>query len=200
MFETIYEKNDMNKFISVAVLILSLGCYDTSSKYKEPSYTLIKKLDKIEFREYDENIIIKTSKSNANGEANNSLFRILASYIFGGNEKNEKIPMTAPVITTNIDNNHEMIFFILNKNTSEDLPIPNSTKIQIDNLNLNKTISISFGMWATKKRIKYYKKLLDKYIFENSINIKPNLMVAQYNSPWVVPPFRRNELIYQIKE
>ena len=49
MFETIYEKNDMNKFISVAVLILSLGCYDTSSKYKEPSYTLIKKLDKIEF-------------------------------------------------------------------------------------------------------------------------------------------------------
>ncbi len=200
MFETIYEKNDMNKFISVAVLILSLGCYDTSSKYKEPSYTLIKKLDKIEFREYDENIIIKTSKSNANGEANNSLFRILASYIFGGNKKNEKIPMTAPVITTNIDNNHEMIFFILNKNTSEDLPIPNSTKIQIDNLNLNKTISISFGMWATKKRIKYYKKLLDKYIFENSINIKPNLMVAQYNSPWVVPPFRRNELIYQIKE
>ena len=200
MFETIYEKNDMNKFISVTVLILSLGCYDTSSKYKEPSYTLIKKLDKIEFREYDENIIIKTSKSNANGEANNSLFRILASYIFGGNKKNEKIPMTAPVITTNIDNNHEMIFFILNKNTSEDLPIPNSTKIQIDNLNLNKTISISFGMWATEKRIKYYKKLLDKYIFENSINIKPNLMVAQYNSPWVVPPFRRNELIYQIKE
>ena len=56
----------MNKFISVTFLILSLGCYDTSSKYKEPSYTLTKKLDKIEFREYDENIIIKTSKSNAN--------------------------------------------------------------------------------------------------------------------------------------
>ena len=39
------KKNDMNKFISVTVLILSLGCYDTSSKYKEPSYTLTKKLD-----------------------------------------------------------------------------------------------------------------------------------------------------------
>ena len=35
-------------------------------------------------------------------------------------------------------------------------------------------------------------------IEENNISIKSPLMVAQYNSPWTMPPFRRNELMYEI--
>ena len=43
------------------------------------------------------------------------------------------------------------------------------------------------------------KKILDQYIKDNNIEIVSNLMVAQYNSPWALPPFRKNELIYKIK-
>ena len=54
-------------------------------------------------------------------------------------------------------------------------------------------------MWATEKRVNYYKKKLDKYIADSNLEIVSSLMVAQYNSPWAVPPFRKNELIYRIK-
>ncbi len=92
-----------------------------------------------------------------------------------------------------------MIFFILNKNTINELPLPNNKNVVIDSLNLHKTISIKFGMWASDKRINFYKKKLDNYIKKKLIIVDSNLMVAQYNSPWVMPPFRRNELIYKIK-
>ena len=39
----------------------------------------------------------------------------------------------------------------------------------------------------------------DEYILENNLKIDSDLMVAQYNSPWAIPPFRKNELIYKIK-
>tara|TARA_B100001029_G_C15042679_1_gene444798 strand:- start:1065 stop:1619 length:555 start_codon:yes stop_codon:yes gene_type:complete len=181
------------------ILAFTLGCYTSSSKYKEPNYNLIKKINNIEFREYKSNIIIKTSKLESNNKENNSLFRILANYIFGGNKNNEQIPMTAPVLTHYSNNNYEMIFFILNKNSIDELPKPNNKNIKLDNLNLNKTISISFGMWANNNRINYYKNKLDKFIEDNSINVDSNIIIAQYNSPWVLPPFRRNELIYKLK-
>ena len=66
-------------------------------------------------------------------------------------------------------------------------------------MKIGKTISITFGMWATKDRIEKNKQKLDKYIRQNHIQVNSTLMVAQYNSPWTMPPFRKNELIYQIQ-
>ena len=36
-------------------------------------------------------------------------------------------------------------------------------------------------------------------INDNKIEVLSELMVAQYNSPWAIPPFRKNELIYRVK-
>ena len=107
--------------------------------------------------------------------------------------------MTAPVITTNSNDNYEMMFFMLDASDLEDLPAPNNSSIKIDRIDINKAITITFGMWATESRVKYYKDILDKYIKENSIEVTSDLMVAQYNSPWAIPPFRKNELMYKIK-
>ena len=166
---------------------------------KNQEYTLIKKLGKIEIRQYSEYVIAKTSISQGDIELNNSMFRTLAGYIFGGNQRNQSIPMTAPVITKNDESNYDMIFFMLDAKKPEDLPRPNSRNVSIETMNIGKTISITFGMWATEKRVNYYKKKLDKYIADNNLEIVSSLMVAQYNSPWAIPPFRKNELIYKIK-
>ena len=107
--------------------------------------------------------------------------------------------MTAPVITTNNDTSYDMIFFMLNAKTPEDLPEPTNSEVFLETMEMGKTISISFGMWATESRVSYYKKILDQFINENNLEINSNLMVAQYNSPWTLPPFRKNELLYKIK-
>lgn len=170
----------------------------TSETLKNPEFILVEKHGDIEVREYSEYVIAKTSISQGDMELNNNMFRTLAGYIFGGNNKSQSIPMTAPVITKNDESSYDMIFFMLDANKPEDLPLPNSSNISIEMMDLGKTISITFGMWATDSRVKYYKTKLDKHIKDNNIQIKSPLMVAQYNSPWAMPPFRKNELIYKI--
>ena len=106
--------------------------------------------------------------------------------------------MTAPVITQNTNDNYDMIFFMLDVQKPEDLPAPNDQRISLEQMEIGKTISISFGMWATEKRIQNYKEKLDNYINQKKIQVKSTLMIAQYNSPWALPPFRKNELLYAI--
>ena len=71
------------------------------------------------------------------------------------------------------------------------LPIPNDTNVKLDMIEIGTTISIKFGMWATDSRVSYYKDILDKYIKDNDIQVISSLMIAQYNSPWTLPPFRK---------
>ena len=169
-----------------------------SDSYKEPEFTLINKNDNIEIRQYDKYVIARTSISKTNSSLDNSMFSVLAGYIFGGNNKGQSIPMTTPVITREDDSSYDMIFFMLDSESPDDLPAPNSSKIILETYTMGKTISIRFGMWATEERILKYKSILDQYIKDEGIIVKSNIMVAQYNSPWTMPPFRRNELIYQI--
>ena len=169
-----------------------------SDSYKEPEFTLISKNDNIEIRQYDKYVIARTSISKNNSSFDNSMFSVLAGYIFGGNNKGQSIPMTTPVITKESNSSYDMIFFMLDSESPDDLPTPNSSKIILETYTMGKTISIRFGLWATEERILKYKSILDKYIKDKGILVKSNIMVAQYNSPWTMPPFRRNELIYQI--
>ena len=60
---------------------------------KSENYTLIRKIDSVEIRQYP--ALIYASYFSQSGS--NSQFRVLANYIFGGNNKNEKIGMTSPV-------------------------------------------------------------------------------------------------------
>ncbi len=180
----------------ILIFFFSIIMTDT---YKQPSYNLISKDGNIELREYSEYVIAKTVIDYGNLDEDNNMFRKLGGYIFGNNAKNKSIPMTAPVITQNTTSGYEMIFFMLNVDSPDKLPKPNRDDVILETMNIGKTISINFGMWATESRVASYKKILDQYIKDNNIEIASNLMVAQYNSPWALPPFRKNELIYKIK-
>ena len=44
-----------------------------------------------------------------------------------------------------------------------------------------------------------YQKRLEKMLIKKQHIIDGDFMVAQYNSPWILPPFRRNEIMVRIK-
>ena len=169
-----------------------------SDSYKEPNFTVLSKYDNIEIRQYDKYVIAKTSIPKKNSSLDDNMFSVLARYIFGGNNEGKSIPMTTPVITKESDSSYDMIFFMLDSDTPSDLPRPNSSEINLETFSMGKIISIRFGMWATEERVIKYKTILDQFIKDKNITISSNLMIAQYNSPYVMPPFRRNELMYQI--
>ena len=79
-------KNDVFQ-MRVIIIIFFLNMLVSEQFYKEPSFDILKKSKNIEVRLYKENIIAKTSVPIEDEKIDNSMFRTLASYIFGENEK-----------------------------------------------------------------------------------------------------------------
>ena len=65
--------------------------------------------------------------------------------------------------------------------------------------NLGKMAVLRFGGWATEDKVIKYQKKLENILENNGYSITGNYMVSQYNSPWALPPFRRNEIMVPIQ-
>ena len=184
---------------ALAFTFIMAGILNGGQLY-EPEYKLIDKKRKIEIRQYSDIILASTEVGSSYKEATYSGFRVLANYIFGNNKSSTEIPMTAPVLTNLPGNDYIDISFVMSKDyTMESLPEPNTDKIRFHTLNFGKAAVIKFGMWATPQRIKKMKFKLEEYLKKNDMKIVSDYFVAQYNSPWMLPPFRRNEIIVSIK-
>jgi hypothetical protein len=180
-------------FLSTIGLILAI---------ETPTYKLLEKKGNIEIRLYAPMVIAKTLVEEDYDSALSQGFRRIANYIFGGNEKDMSISMTAPVISKKSISNpglYEVLFVMPKKYSLEDLPKPNLTNVSLEKKNLGKVICIKFGGWATEKKVERFQNDLIESISERGLETKGDFLVAQYNSPLAIPPFRKNEILIQIK-
>ncbi len=166
-----------------------------------PDYNLLKKDQKIEIRDYNSFVIAKTFVNDNYRDASTKGFRRIANFIFGGNDKKQGIAMTAPVIISKDiqKNGYEIFFFMPKKYKLDELPKPNLESVSLEEIMLGKVAAISFGGWATEKNVNLYKKRLYNYFKLNNHETIGDFMIAQYNSPWAIPPFRKNEILVKIK-
>ena len=185
--------------MKIILIIFFFNMLIANEKYKEPSFSLIDKENNIELRQYDEYVIARTSIPVNQSEEDNNMFRVLASYIFGRNEKNQSIPMTAPVTTYKNNDTYDMIFYMLDVNNIQELPNPSGQNISLENFNLGKCAVISFSWFASKNKINKYTEKLKKYINDNGYTVDSPFMVNRYDPPWTLPFLRRNEILVKIK-
>ena len=68
-----------------------------SHAIEEPDYTVTRKFDNVELREYAPYVVAEVVLETSADEAGNQAFPILAGYIFGKNKGEKKFAMTAPV-------------------------------------------------------------------------------------------------------
>jgi hypothetical protein len=199
----------MNKSILIFVtIILGIICLNmawglSNTMLETPKYELIKKSGSYEIRKYAPMIIARTQVESGYKEASSKGFRRIANYIFGGNDKSVEIAMTAPVITDSpvgANNIYEIAFVMPSAYDREELPKPNSRNVEIVGRKLETVATISFGGWATGEKVKKYQKKLSNWIFKEGLKTTGNFMVAQYNSPWALPPFRHNEIIVRLSQ
>ena len=182
------------------ILMLFLGIGSLMA-IENPIYKLIDKKGNFEIREYQSMIIAVTQVSLPYRSAQSEGFRRIANYIFGGNDSQMEIAMTAPVISTELDGEeetHEVLFIMPREHQFENLPSPNLKNVKLEERKLSKVAAITFGGWATEERVKYFQDRLEKRMSELGLQINGKSMVAQYNSPWALPPFRKNEILIQI--
>ena len=199
----------MNKitYIIIAIIIvfvcINMAWGVSNTMLETPKYSLIKKSGSYEIRDYEPMTIARTLVDSDYRDATSAGFRRIASYIFGGNDKNIEIAMTAPVISNSpgdVEGEYEILFVMPSSFKKENLPKPNSPTVEIMDRSLNLTACISFGGWATKERAKKYHIKLNNWLKKEGYKADGKFMVAQYNSPWALPPFRHNEIIVRVKK
>ena len=183
-------------------IILFVLVFAMNSGIETPNFKIVKKYKNFELRDYGSIVIATTTLERDYSRSNSIGFQKVASYIFGGNDKNMKIAMTAPVMTSfysSDDKEQEVSFVMPRKHSLKTLPVSLREDVVIKEKELGLVAAISFGGWATEVRTKKYIKKLDLLIEKESLIKLNEIIVAQYNSPWAIPPFRKNEILIPIK-
>ena len=163
--------------------------------YNTDTYLLLKKIDKVEIREYKPLFFASYSNDNPTNTANSS-FRVLAEYIFGGNRKDETIAMTSPVVIKLFEN-RKMLFRMPEKYNVENIPEPNNSDIKFISTETVHKAVIKYPGYTNeskeKKQIQVLKNTLEEYNIEH--NNEFELFV--YDPPYKVFN-RQNEISVNI--
>ena len=169
-------------------------------KTPQQPYKEILTKEGIEFRYYPA-AVMATVRSKGNTYTGNSsnYFRALAGYIFGNNEKQDKIAMTAPVHMTKEDGQSAMSFVMPEGYTLQNLPKPNSKAVELHTAPEEYIAAIRFGGYASDSEIEEKKKKLKSALDALHITYDNNFRFLGYNAPWDFL-FRRNEVIVSISK
>ena len=146
-----------------------------------PKYQTISKQFGYEIRQYK-----KINTISVNEASTNNAFRQLFKMIDGNNSQNKKIPMTAPVIQTN-----QTMTFVL-PNSMIDIPTPTNPNVTVSSMGPI-TVAVKKFRGSAKNASKYLEQLKSELTKKN-LQFTDNWYLCQYNSPWVFPLLRKNEI------
>jgi hypothetical protein len=190
--------------IIFAVLFVSQAfIMSSSNRIEQHPYVVLESFDDFEIRQYAPALFSSvTMNSDSYENTSSSGFRVLAGYIFGGNEEKESIAMTSPV-RMEIGDSSKMSFMVPKEYTIENLPKPNNNKIYFEKDNEKIMAAISFGGWANDEKIKAHQEKLDALLKEKGFKHKENFAYLGYNPPYQILN-RLNEIVveldaYQVK-
>ncbi|MFK7757836.1 MAG: heme-binding protein [Flavobacteriales bacterium] len=161
-------------------------------------YALEKTYDTFEVRNYEPTLFTSVQlETNAYQEASGKGFSILAGYIFGGNETEQKIAMTSPV-SMSLEDSMTMMFMVPRDMKKEDLPKPNASDIEFIEVPARSMAAITFGGWANDEKIESYKNELLKALDENGLEYTNKFYFFGYNAPYEMVN-RKNEVVVELK-
>jgi hypothetical protein len=195
----------MRRIVS-AVLLLSLvsvcliyysKSMASNQRIEEYPYEVINTYQSFEIRHYEEALFTSIRLNSTSYKQGSSKgFSILANYIFGGNDRKQRIAMTSPVTMT-LEDNMRVMFMIPNSLERDDMPLPNDRLIDFI-LEPKKTLAVvTFGGWASDKKIAKYKSRLAEALSNEGIQHENKFFIFGYNPPYEIFN-RRNEVAVEI--
>ena len=177
----------------------------TPENLKTPKYATLRRYRDFEVREYEKFFVAETSVKSDTGSAKmddseaGQAFNRLAGYIFGKNERNEKMEMTTPVFS----NKSQKMQFVVEESSGDVKPADESVQVRDRERCLFAVASFS-GVANKEITDDAEKKLREAMKREasksESVRFLPRrgdefVELAQYNDPLTNPVQRRNELL-----
>jgi hypothetical protein len=185
--------------VLLAIFVISQIYFMSAQKDIESyPYDVVKAYDKFEVRSYESSLFTSVKLQTGSYEqASGQGFSALAGYIFGGNDKNEKIAMTSPV-TMSLEDSMTVMFMVPKQYDKDKLPKPNLSSVQFREEPARKMAVISFGGWANSEKIAEYRKELTAALDTEGITHTDNFFFFGYNPPYELIN-RKNEVAVELK-
>jgi hypothetical protein len=192
--------------IAIIILIIMLFAFTFLQLYfinaqrniERYPYVVKKKFKRFEIRNYETTLFTSVKLSTKRYKNSSSKgFSILAGYIFGNNERNEKISMTSPV-SMSLEDSMTMMFMVPKKFNKEMLPKPNQSGIEFKEEPAKTMAAIRFSGWANDAKIEKYKQHLKAALDAEGIKYSNRFYFFGYNAPFEVFN-RKNEIIVELQ-
>ena len=193
-----------------SVFLIAFLAYLTASvpamSYEEPEYSIVKKTDVYEVRQYKQRTVAEVTY----GEEDSG-FRVLFDYISGANKgskevemtipvtQSKEIDMTAPVTQSMTDGKMSMRFFLPMQYSKQNAPEPNDERVRIIDLPTEYFAVISYSGFASDGNFEEHYTELKAALDKDGMVIKGPPIKATYNSPFTLPFLRRNEAMYPLE-
>ena len=201
---------EQKPLLRLSVFLVALYAYLTASvpamSYEEPEYSIVKKTDVYEVRQYKKRTVAEVTY----GEEDSG-FRVLFDYISGANKgskevemtipvtQSKEIDMTAPVTQSMTDGKMSMRFFLPMQYSKQNAPEPNDERVRIIDLPAEYFAVISYSGFASDSNFEEHHAELMAALDKDRIVIKGPPIKATYDSPFTLPFLRRNEAMYPLK-
>jgi hypothetical protein len=205
----------MNKRMWTGVLLfagalLALSVWSSrAGAVEQLPYRLVRTFDGIEVRDYRPYLVAVVTVPGPAEAAGNQGFRILARYIFGDNQgerkiamtapviqepRSTKIAMTAPVIESPSAGNFVLQFVMPGSYTRETLPQPRDPRIRIEEMPAARYAVIRYsGSWSSRN-YRAHLEQLEHTLGAAGLKTTGDPLYARYNAPFVPWFLRRNEI------
>jgi len=190
----------------------------TAMAIEEPKYVVLEKTPPFELRSYTPMILAEVQVEGDLDEASSQGFRLIAAYIFGQNQPNEKISMTTPVVVeeqpakgakiamttpVNIESNAgkwTVSFVMPAEYSMESLPKPLNSKVQLRQIPAVKRAVIGFSGFYNENKVAERTLELEEWMNTKNLQAASVPKFARYNPPWTLPFMRRNEIMVDVRD
>ncbi len=197
---------------SAAGVVLT-GATTMASRYEEPAFQVVRVFPTFEVRAYAPTIEAQVTLPGTYNEAVRGAFGVLAGYIFGGNAPRASIAMTTPVSATPASQTIAMTtpvsaaqgpggwtvsFTMPSAWTLDTLPVADDPRVRLVAQPGATWVVRAFGGRASDSVVAAELETLRRDAEAASLQLGPESVVSQFNPPWVLGPWRRNEARWHV--
>jgi len=199
--------------ISLATALVILGAIEAMAT-EEAKYTVVKKDEAFEIRDYAPHVLAETVAEGDLEGAGNEAFNRLFRYISGANRsrgkvamtapvsqepRRQKLEMTAPVAQQRVEDKWAVSFMMPAASTLETLPQPEDPKITLRQVPARRIAAVRYsGFWSEKGYLQH-KSELEAWIRKQGLVPVGEAIWARYNAPFTPWFLRRNEVLIPVR-
>ena len=163
-------------------------------------FRVIQSFNGFELREYAPCSIAEVKVSADYSSAGRIAFRSLFGYISQGNERSEKIAMTAPVISAqkadkSADDEWFVSFVMPAGSTKADMPDPNDSRVVLRQLEAETCIAASFRGRAGEDLMKRKVAQLRAFAAKENISLSDETRICRFDPPFKPGFLQYNEIV-----